>query len=830
MPFALRIVFLFYIVFLHTSAHATHIVGGEMTYKYLGNNQYRMRLDLYIDCINGNSQAIESDRNALFAVHFGNNRQMMSGYPIAVGRQGPNRVSKTNYNCLAIQPNACVDHYWYERTITLAPRAGGYYVSFQRCCRNETITNIIDPGGAGANYWAYIPNPSDVDGANNSAVFSELPPNFLCTNTPLRFDHSAVDADGDSLVYSLTTPYTGGTRDFPRPDNGSSGIMDRPPYSKIAWRNAYTAEDPINGNPKMNIDSSTGYLTLTPTLAGQFVVGISVKEFRNNVFVTETIRDYQFNVQSCVINVMASFFAPKFICGYDYTFTNYSQGAQRYHWDFGVANRTDDTSNEVRPRFTFPSAGKYTISLIAYRSGCSDTFRTEVTVVDPLLPKLPEDTVLCKGNSVLLKSNVKAQDYWWSTGGNRTDSLRVTSPGQYVLGVIEKTCIWYDTINVAFDTDTVEVFGDTLFCSNETFTHTIGAKVFEGATYKWSNNAVSPSITINNRGVYTVEMTTKTGCKSADSVTVDQFPDVYITVSDSMACEGIMTTFTAQYTDPSASIRWSNGATGPTMTTNIKGSYQAVATIGRCSNVADFRLEHFPKELKLGPDLNFCNVIDTWISTSGSNFATVTWNNEIVSESLWLQKPGLVTVRVVTQNGCIETDSIRVFLFQSPPLNLGRDTTICLSVNPTLTATSGMKSYRWNNGQNTPSIIAYDSGLYTVEIISPDGCVSRDSIWINKRRDLLPSEIYMPSAFSPNGDGLNDVYPNNQFQIKGASYRLMLYNRWGEKLADLNQPDLNWDGTINGHPVAEGVYVYQITWIGCDNLRRTMKGDFTLLR
>ena len=64
---------------LFQKVDATHIVGGEMTYTYLGNNQYKLRLDLYIDCINGNPQAVESDRNALFAIFYGNTRQMMHG-------------------------------------------------------------------------------------------------------------------------------------------------------------------------------------------------------------------------------------------------------------------------------------------------------------------------------------------------------------------------------------------------------------------------------------------------------------------------------------------------------------------------------------------------------------------------------------------------------------------------------------------------------------------------------------------------------------------------------------------------------------------------------
>jgi gliding motility-associated-like protein len=88
----------------------------------------------------------------------------------------------------------------------------------------------------------------------------------------------------------------------------------------------------------------------------------------------------------------------------------------------------------------------------------------------------------------------------------------------------------------------------------------------------------------------------------------------------------------------------------------------------------------------------------------------------------------------------------------------------------------------------------------------------------------------MPSAFTPNGDELNDVYPNSQYQVEGAEYNVKLFNRWGEKLAEFNNPTLNWDGNINGQEAPEGVYVYTITWVGCDNVRRTLYGDFLLMR
>jgi gliding motility-associated-like protein len=70
----------------------------------------------------------------------------------------------------------------------------------------------------------------------------------------------------------------------------------------------------------------------------------------------------------------------------------------------------------------------------------------------------------------------------------------------------------------------------------------------------------------------------------------------------------------------------------------------------------------------------------------------------------------------------------------------------------------------------------------------------------------------------------------NKFPKVGALYNVKLYNRWGEKIIELESPDLNWDGNINGVPAPEGAYVYLATWIGCDNERRTLRGSFHILR
>ncbi|MEY4543454.1 MAG: hypothetical protein RL411_1531 [Bacteroidota bacterium] len=825
--------YFFFVLFclLFGTAKSTHIVGGEMGYKYLGSNQYRIRLDLYIDCQNGNPQAISSDATAYIGVFNGQTRNMLGGYPKQISRQGPKRVVKTNYNCIVQAPNACVDQYWYEVTFTLPPITGGYYISFQRCCRNGSINNLVDPGGTGANYWTLIPDARTLSNKkeNNSAVFKELPPNFLCTNTPLKFDHSALDVDGDSLVYELFRPFTGGTSNAPRPDQGANGDLQMPPFSQITWGAGYIDTNPINGNPPLQIDSKTGYLTLTPTKTGQFVVGILVKEYRNGQLIGTTRRDYQFNVQSCVIDVVASYFVPTFICGYKYKFQNKSSSAQRYHWDFGIDSLKSDTSNLPSPTYTFPHAGKFRVKLYAYKNKCLDSFLAYVTVVEPLKPKLPADTIICPGGSVKLKSNIKAEAYKWSTG-QTTDSIITKLEGWVYLDVYSKVCYWRDSMKITIDRDIVNAFGDTTICSNDPINRDIyGAPGM--AKYTWSTGATSRLTNVTKTGKYYLIGETANKCKSLDSVLVSQYSPVKVDVRDTTVCPSVVVTFDSKInTGGNTTVVWSDGASGRTANITTPGLYWVKVTVGLCSTRDSFTIKNFPYEFKMGKDLRYCEKIDTTLTITLPNVTKIVWNKEVTGPLFRLTAPGKVVVELHNSNDCPEKDSIEVKLFPNPIVNLGPDTSLCLSEMPTLDAGAGMIAYLWNTGATSQKIIGYDSGLYWVKVKDPEGCVNRDSVNLNKRKDAFPSIIFMPNAFTPNGDGRNDMYPMNQYMVKGSLYNVKLFNRWGEKIAEFTNPDMNWDGNINGKPASEGVYIFIAYWIGCDNEKRSLQGNFTLLR
>jgi gliding motility-associated-like protein len=564
------------------------------------------------------------------------------------------------------------------------------------------------------------------------------------------------------------------------------------------------------------------------------VVGIKVKEFRNGVLIGETLRDYQFNVQACVIDVVAGYFVPKIVCGLTYQFQNQSAGGQRYSWNFGIDSLTNDTSNSGSPQYTFPKAGAYKVKLYAYKNTCVDSFEALVNVVDPILPKLPNDTILCKGSKIIVRSSTKGDSYRWSTG-SYDDSLVITQPGQYWVRQYIKSCYWQDTIEIGSDTDRVQVVGDTVFCTYDPIVQNlraswpIGSSAWSKGLLEWSTNQTSPSIRVTQPGFYVLKGTTENKCISFDTGFIYLFPPVEVDIRDTLYCRESSLELDSKNPSP-AITEWSTGAKGRYWTTNGIGSYWVRVTIGLCFDQDTFQLGYHPIEFQLGPDLRFCSGIDTLLTINQKGLSNVVWNNEILGPDFRLTKPGKIKAEWSNSQGCYEADSLMVSLFPLPGLNLGSDTVLCLSENPTLDAGPGMAVYRWNTGESTQRIVAYDSGQYVVWVKDQEGCWNSDTVWIDKKKDLYPSVIYMPSAFTPDGNGLNDFYPMNQYKVKGSLYNVKLYNRWGEKLAELESPDFNWDGRINGEEAPAGVYVYLATWIGCDNERRTLMGNFTLLR
>ncbi|MAT54266.1 MAG: hypothetical protein CMN32_07265 [Saprospirales bacterium] len=374
-------------------AKASHIIGGEIRYQCLGNNQYRVILDVYRDCYYGQAPFDQPAHISVFtgAGTFVNNLNL----PILYSDTIPNNIAGDP--CLFPPSDVCVEHARYEDTIKLQQQTGGYYFVYQRCCRNKTISNIIQPDSTGATYFVYLSEYA-MSLCNSSPEFGETPPVFVCVNKPINHPNAATDLDGDSLVYSFYTPFKGASITSPQPPFASP-----PPYDTVTWLDPpYNLNNILGANPPLTIDPSTGLITGTPMVSGQFVVGVMVEEYRNGFLLSRVRRDFQYNVGQCGI-IEATIVAPDAQCD-DLTvsFQNNTNIADEWLWYFQWPDTTI-FSTEKEPVYTFPDTGNYTIALIAQpESQCVDTGYHQLFLqYNSLTPDFTIETFDCDTTSVL---------------------------------------------------------------------------------------------------------------------------------------------------------------------------------------------------------------------------------------------------------------------------------------------------------------------------------------------------------------------------------------------------------------------------------------------
>ncbi|MCB0396590.1 MAG: gliding motility-associated C-terminal domain-containing protein [Flavobacteriales bacterium] len=399
---------------------ATHIIGGEMNYKCLGGNLYEVHLKVYRDCYNGDP---DFDDPAAVGIFDANNNLVTTLYLNFLGKQLLDPSINQKDPCVVIPANVCVEATEYIGQANLPPQTGGYQFSYQRCCRNQTIVNLTNPGDVGASYTALVPGP-ELATCNSNPEFTEWPPIFVCQNMDIGFDHSATDADGDSIVYKLCWPFDGASSNFPQPQPPNS-----PPYNNVPWKAPFDMNDPLGGTP-LSIDPVTGWLTGTPNQLGQYVVGVCAEEYRNGILISTTKRDFQFNVLACESDVVASALNLTMNCAtHTVQFINNSTGAVGYFWNFGDGSTLADTSHATDPTWTYPGIGTYTVTLIAYSGtdpACNDTITNLFALVDSCKPCAMEITPSHNNASCSAGSSVCAYPITYNEFLN--DAVPVPSP------------------------------------------------------------------------------------------------------------------------------------------------------------------------------------------------------------------------------------------------------------------------------------------------------------------------------------------------------------------------------------------------------------------
>lgn len=520
------------------TAKATHIIGGEIYYDCLGNGRFKITLKVYRDCLNGQAPFDDPLNVSVFDAQGRFIRNIVMPLP------GSRLVPLQNLNpCYRDNAKVCVEEAVYSQEVTLPYIEGGYQLAYQRCCRNESILNIFQPGDTGSTYTTSIPGSAWSE-CNSSPRYNQLPPIILCANDPINFNNSATDPDGDSLVYAFCEPHDGASTVDPMPVPSAA-----PPYGYVNFKPPFSALLPIASNPPISIDAKSGLITGKPGGLGQYVMAVCVYEYRKGALLSRNLRDFQFNVLMCTGASVADFDAPEAIIenglapckGLEVNFLNQSSNAATYLWDFGVPGTESDRSNLVNPIFIYPDTGRYTVTLITNPGySCGDTATLEVALFRALQFKIKAPDALCLSKHEALftleGSIPNDADYTWSFDGPATPSgSTLPAPGKVVWadtgrfsvklrirtpvceGADSSRVIVYPPLKVNFEIDKLSSCVPAIVRINDS------SLVSPGAIYLWdfgdgtTSSEPSPGHVYNLPGIYTLKLRVNNtlGCRDS---------------------------------------------------------------------------------------------------------------------------------------------------------------------------------------------------------------------------------------------------------------------------------------------------------------------------
>ncbi len=717
---------------------ATHIVGGELNYTCLGNNQYEITLVVFRDCYNGSPNAY-FDNPASIGI-FDRNNNLLRDVRIAL--MGDDTLSPVLSNpCLVIPPNVCVHTTTYRTVVDLPPIIGGYQLAYQRCCRNETLGNIVFPLGTGATYMVEISEKALLE-CNSNPKFQQWPPVYICAGEPIHFDQSALDADGDSIVYRLCTPLTGATQANPMPQP-----PNKPPYAPVTWITPpYGVSNMLNGIPggsPLQIDPQTGLLTGLPNTIGQFVVGICVEEYRDGELISTTRRDFQYNVGICG-EATAAFFAPETQCtSLTVQLLNESQGGQEYLWFFNDPANPGVTSTQENPVYTYSDTGLYTITLIANpASNCRDTFERTIHLLPPSLTvdfsyDILEcsDTLWVRFTDLSTDSISEPVEWTWTVnpGGriykDRHPLIPLTVNGVNSIGLLVTSangCQVFKSLNIPVNVIQESFFPEpVIICPGESARLN---PVFNTAyLYSWSppeslDNASAPNPLASPSAstVYQVSVSNPaTGCslEAEVEVFVPPYPDLL--PGDSVTCSPEVVL--ALSTPGMMQVSWANNrgfnpilGTGPEITLTPLGYNRYFIRAFdqyRCPVIDSIDLTGNGVNLKTNEPDVIClgsHSVLSVVNQDPLDILTYQWSpaDPIISSLGYAvvvqpETPGMnwFLVTAVNQFGCSVTDSILLTVLDTGPQTAFFEETQCAGYEVQFSTTSvNGPFYSWNFG------------------------------------------------------------------------------------------------------------------------------------
>lgn len=832
-----------------------------------GRYEYSVTLKFYRPC-NGFRDFDNSTIVSVFSKLTGNR---ILDIPVNLNRREVQSLDRPN-PCITNPPKVCLEVAYYLFPVSLIGTLDGYTMVSQVNYRINGMNNLVTGyGQVGATYTADVPGMqgSQEGSKNNSARFTGSDLEVLCEGNRFSYSFAAQDGDGDQLRYSLCDAYRtqGG-------GGGSTNSAPAPPYESVPYGNGYSGPDPLGSNVK--IDPNSGLITGIAPTSGVYVITVCVNEIRNGIVIATQRKDIQVNVSSCTI--AAASLLPQYTLCKDtkqLTLENLSTSnlITSYNWTLATTGGSQiATSSQKVFQYAFADTGIYHLQLkVASNNICEDSFTTRILVYPGFAPgfsvsgscfqspfqfrdmtRAAHGTVASWhwdfGDPVGLQdtSSLRHPTYRYPTPGTRNVTL-VASSSKGCRDTVVQVVIPMEKpiINLAFR--------DTLICSVDTLElKAIG----NTGSFSWSPDQNMLNRETANPLVFPKDTTTyyvtvnENGCISRDSVTVNVLHFINITITpDTVICKTDAALLQPQ--SQALQFRWqpalslSNPAIkNPLATPDRNIRYTVTANLGKCQAQASVLVRVVPyPAVRVSADTLICFGSSAQLkgAITGSSFAWSPAGSLQQANTLFpVASPSLTTPYVLTVYdtlGCPKPSKDTVVVFVQPRIQAfaGNDTLV-VAGQPLQFNASGGTGFQWlpdlhlNNSNISNPVALFDGETETITYtvrVSRNGCHAFDAVTIRVFR--TDADIFVPNAFTPDGDGRNDLLRPIPVGIRELK-SFQVYNRWGQLLFETRQPGKGWDGKVKGIAQGANVYVYVAVGTTYRGTPIVRKGTVTLVR
>jgi len=526
--------------------------------------------------------------------------------------------------------------------------------------------------------------------------------NDISTNVyELEYDFS------DDILYGLSEEATG------------VNIVDINPFT-----GAFGATGPTIPLPAGTLQSSG---TLDPfnnefyfyTNNGEiYTVNATNASVQNTVGVSSTIYELQTAIPC---EAEALFEADNTCINLPVQFIDMSIGAGSWEWDFGDSSPPSFLQN---PTHTYSVLGTYTVTLTI--DGCLgiDTYSIDIEIAEQPDVDLGNDIVAC-ANNITLTAAFPGFDLEW-TFGVTGNSFTIGNSGTYWLNVSNGGCTGTDTIEVTLNNPVdVNLGADQSICGTSDIE--LDAEN-AGSTYMWSTNETSQTITVDQPGIYWVEVDNGF-CNDVDSIEVSVLAAFDVNLGmDTVLCEGQTIDLDAGTPEPGVTYTWNTNAVTQEITVSQSGTYSVTVSAGDCSNADTIDVNIVPiPNVDLGPDIAACDGQSVTLD-AGNPGAVYNWSDNSSNQTLDITAAGTYSV-TVSAGSCEADDEIEITFATASVIDLGPDQVVCADSTIVLNAGLPGASYSWSTGETSETIIASNSGNYTLTV-TEGACVVTDEILI----------------------------------------------------------------------------------------------------